>query len=112
MQWLVYVHNNGDTAAAREAGAVLGDAPTVPLGDEPTTYARVWVDSLASDIAAEIRKVVGQLFADYPPLEGVPGTHMTEMATVEVCTGPEFQKREAIEQALLGALVAAEADAA
>ncbi len=111
MQWLVYVHSNGD-AASREAGAVLGDAPVVPAGSAPASYARVWVDRLSEDVAAEIRKVVGQLFLEVPPLEGMPGTHMTEMATLEICTGPGLDDRIAVADALVAALDAADASAA
>ena len=112
MQWLVYVHNNGSAGASREAGAVLGDAPTAPLGDVPVSYARVWIDRLAGDPAAEIRKVVAELFRDYPPLEGLPATHMTEMASLEINVAPGFEDQEAIASALIRALEAARVDAA
>lgn len=112
MQWLVYVHNNGSAGASREAGAVLGDSPAVPAGDEPVSYARVWVDRLAKDPAAEIRRVVAELYRDYPPLEGLPATHMTEMASVEISAAPGFDDEEAIARALVEAFESASADAA
>ena len=111
MQWLVYVHNHPGAEPSREAGALLDEEAAPPAG-EPGSYARVWIDNLASDPASEVRKIVSQLFADYPPIEGLSSTHMTEMASLELLTGPGFEDASTIAEALVAALATGRAKVA
>lgn len=104
MQWLVYVHNLGENGEERRQGAVLAPSPLVPADGRINSFARVFIDELAPDLEAAVTTVVRELFRDYPPFEGVPASHMTELANLQICTGPGFEHESQIVAALREAL--------
>ena len=107
MQWLVYVHNLGENGAERRQGAILAPSPLVPADADLSSFARVFIDELAEDLDAAVTAAVSELFRDYPPFEGVPASHMTELVNLQVCTGPGFDTQPLILAALREALAEA-----